>query len=226
MRLLVAEDNAHLLKSLVFLLKREGHTVDGVTNGLDALRYIEASDYDGLVLDIMMPEVNGLEVLRRIRAKGINCPALLLTALSEVSSRVEGLDAGADDYLSKPFAVEELLARVRAMLRRRESFTPPVITFADVVLSTATHELEYEGRTVALSGKEFQVMELLMCSPGSIFTIESLLSQVWSWDSDVDSSAVWIQVSNLRKRIKAIEAPLSIRFKRGSGYILEEVQDV
>lgn len=222
MRMLVAEDNAHLLKSLIFLLKREGHTVDGVSNGADALRYIEASDYDGLIFDIMMPEVNGLEVLRRVRAKGINCPVLLLTALSEVSSRVEGLDAGADDYLSKPFAVEEFLARVRAMLRRRESFTPPVITFGGATLSTASHELEYEGKTVALSGKEFQVMELLMCSPGSIFTIESLLSQVWSWDSNVDSSAVWIQVSNLRKRIKSINAPLSIRFKRGSGYILEE----
>lgn len=222
MRLLVAEDNPHLLKTLTFVLKKEGHAVDGVSNGADALDYIKASNYDGLILDIVMPEINGLEVLRRARAAGVTCPAMMLTAMAEISSRVEGLDAGADDYLSKPFAVEELQARVRAMLRRRDTFKPAVISYAGVSLDPATHQLEYEGNSVALSGKEFQVMEYLMSSPGTVISIESLLSHAWSWDSDVDTSAVWIQMSNLRKRIAAISAPIAIRFKRGSGYILQE----
>lgn len=222
MRLLVAEDNSHLLKTLVFVLKKEGHAVDGVSNGVDALSYIKASDYDGLILDIVMPEINGLEVLRRARAAGVTCPVLLLTAMSEVQSRVEGLDAGADDYLAKPFAVEEFQARVRAMLRRRDTYKPPVATYAGVTLDPATRQLEYEGNSVALSGKEFQVMEYLMSAPETVISIESILSHAWSWDSNVDTSAVWIQMSNLRKRIASINAPLIIRFKRGSGYILQE----
>lgn len=222
MRLLVAEDNAHLLKTLVFVLKKEGHAVDGVSNGADALDYIKASSYDGLILDIVMPEVNGLEVLRRARAAGVTCPVLLLTAMSEVQSRVEGLDAGADDYLAKPFAVEELQARVRAMLRRRDTYKPPIATYADVSLDPSTRHLEYDGNSISLSGKEFQVMEFLMSAPETVISIESLLSHAWSWDSNVDTSAVWIQMSNLRKRIAKIDAPLTIRFKRGSGYILEE----
>ena len=222
MRLLVAEDNAHLLKTLVFILKKDGYTVDGVSDGATALSYIEVSNYDGLILDVIMPEVNGFDVLRKARAKGIACPVLLLTALSDVSSRVEGLDLGADDYLMKPFAMEELLARVRAMLRRRESFTTPTITFANVTLNPSTQILEYQGKEVPLSGKEYQVLELLLSSPGTVFSIESLLAQAWSWDSSVNPSAVWIQMSNLRKRLAEIDAPLSIIFKRGSGYVLQE----
>lgn len=222
MRILVAEDDARLLKSLVHILSMNHFSVDGVDNGADALEYAGSGEYDGLVLDIMMPGPDGLHVLRRLRERGITTPALFLTARTEVSQRVEGLNAGADDYLSKPFSTDELLARVRAMLRRRDFFTPDLLTLGSLSLNRSTYELSCQGRTLSLSGKEFQVLELLMEHPRSVLATDRIITRVWGWDGDVDTSVVWVHVSNLRKKLSALAAPVRIRFLRGAGYVLEE----
>ena len=222
MRILVAEDDARLLKSLVHILEINKFSVDGVDNGIDALEYAGSGAYDGLVLDIMMPGLDGLQVLRKLRARSITTPALFLTARTEVQQRVEGLDAGADDYLPKPFSTEELLARVRAMLRRRDAFVPDLLKFGSVVLNRSTYELSADGNPVALSGKEFQVMELLMENPRMILSTEQIIAKIWGWDTNVDTSVVWVHISNLRKKLHTLAAPLRIRFVRGAGYVLEE----
>ena len=221
MRLLIAEDDVRLLRSLSHILQRERYLVDGVDNGEDALLWAETGEYDGLVLDIMMPGLDGVTVLKRLRQKGVDTPALFLTARAEVEQRVEGLDAGADDYLAKPFAVPELLARVRAMLRRKGNFTPDLLKAGDLTLNRSTYELCWQGNAQPLSGREFQVMELLMERPGCVVSPGQLLSHVWGWDSPVEVSVVWVHVSNLRKKLEKLGAAASIRFLRGAGYVLE-----
>lgn len=223
MRILVAEDDGRLLKSLVHILSMHHFSVDGVDNGADALEYAGSGAYDGLVLDIMMPGLDGLQVLRRLREQGITTPALFLTARTEVSQRVEGLNAGADDYLPKPFSTDELLARVRAMLRRRDFFTPDLLTLGAVSLNRSTYELSCREQTLSLSGKEFQVLELLMEHPRSVLSTDQIITRVWGWDTDVDTSVVWVHISNLRKKLSALSAPVRLRFLRGAGYVLEEL---
>lgn len=221
MRLLVAEDDPRLLKTLLHIFQSNNFGADGVSNGRDALLYARSTEYDGLVLDIMMPEMDGIQVLRELRRLGINTPALFLTARTEVAQRVEGLDAGADDYLPKPFATAELLARVRAMLRRKETYLPDRLACGPVVLNRSSFQLEYQGCTQPLSGREFQILEMLMQAPGSIVPTERLITHLWGWDATVDTSVVWVHISNLRKKISALNAPLEIRFVRGAGYTLE-----
>ena len=221
MRLLVAEDDPRLLKTLVHIFESNKFSVDGVCDGEAALSHGRSAEYDGLVLDIMMPGLDGLTVLQRLRGEGITTPALFLTARSEVSQRVEGLDAGADDYLSKPFSTAELLARVRAMLRRRENWLPDRLQLGPVALNRSTYQLEYNGRAQSLSGKEFQLLEMLMQSPGTIVPTERFITHLWGWDASVDTSVVWVHLSNLRKKIAALGAPVDIRFVRGAGYVLE-----
>lgn len=221
MRLLVAEDDPRLLKTLLHIFQSNNFSADGVSNGRDALLYGRSTEYDGLVLDIMMPEMDGIQVLRELRRLGINTPALFLTARTEVAQRVEGLDAGADDYLPKPFATAELLARVRAMLRRKETYLPDRLACGPVVLNRSSFQLEYQGCTQPLSGREFQILEMLMQAPGSIVPTERLITHLWGWDATVDTSVVWVHISNLRKKISALNAPLEIRFVRGAGYTLE-----
>lgn len=223
MRILVAEDDGRLLKSLVHILSMHHFSVDGVDNGADALEYAGSGAYDGLVLDIMMPGLDGLQVLRRLRQQGITTPALFLTARTEVSQRVEGLNAGADDYLPKPFSTDELLARVRAMLRRRDFFTPDLLTLGAVSLNRSTYELSCREQTLSLSGKEFQVLELLMEHPRIVLSTDQIITRVWGWDTDVDTSVVWVHISNLRKKLNALSAPVRLRFLRGAGYVLEEL---
>lgn len=223
MRILVAEDDGRLLKSLVHILSMHHFSVDGVDNGADALEYAGSGAYDGLVLDIMMPGLDGLQVLRQLREQGITTPALFLTARTEVSQRVEGLNAGADDYLPKPFSTDELLARVRAMLRRRDFFTPDLLTLGAVSLNRSTYELSCREQTLSLSGKEFQVLELLMEHPRSVLSTDQIITRVWGWDTDVDTSVVWVHISNLRKKLSALSAPVRLRFLRGAGYVLEEL---
>lgn len=222
MRILVAEDDARLLKSLIHILQVNHFSADGVGNGLDALEYASSGEYDALVLDIMMPGLDGIEVLRRLRSRGITTPALFLTARTEIHQRVEGLDAGADDYLPKPFATEELLARLRAMLRRKDVFQPDILQFAGICLNRSTYELSCDGKTLALSGKEFQLLEILMCNPRQVITTDQLITKIWGWDASVDTSVVWVHLSNLRKKFSVLQAPIRIRFIRGAGYILEE----
>ncbi len=221
MRILVAEDDPRLLKSLLHILELNKFSADGVGSGTDALDYASTGEYDGLVLDIMMPGMDGLELLRTLRSRGVTTPALFLTARTEVSQRVEGLDAGADDYLAKPFSTDELLARIRAMLRRRDAFVPDMLNFGTLSLNRSTYELCCGGEICPLSGREFQLMELLMLSPRSIVSTEQLMTRIWGWDTGVDTSVIWVHISNLRKKLGAIDAPVRIRFLRGAGYILE-----
>ena len=224
MRLLIAEDDAKLLKSLMHVFESNNYVVDGVSNGEDALEYAMSGEYDGLVLDIMMPLVDGVTVLKKLRSRGITTPALFLSAKTEVYQRVEGLDAGADDYLPKPFSTQELLARVRAMLRRKDNFTPDIIKYRKLLLNRSTYELCYGEMLQSLSSKEFQIIEMLMINPNSIISSEQLITHIWGWDTNVDISVVWVHISNVRKKIDLLGAPVVIKFVRNAGYILEEVK--
>ena len=221
MRILIAEDDPKLLKSLVHIFELNHYAVDGVDNGIDAFDFASSDEYDGLVLDIMMPGMDGVTLLKKLRAKGITTPALFLTARTEIDQRIEGLDAGADDYLPKPFSTGELLARVRAMLRRKDNFTPDMLTFGALSLNRSTYELICGGNSQALSGKEFQVMELLMQNPNAIVTAEQLITHIWGWDTNVDTSVVWVHISNIRKKLDTLSAPVTIKFVRNAGYMLE-----
>lgn len=223
MRILVAEDDTRLLKSLVHIFELNNYSVDSVDNGADAFDFALSGEYDGLVLDIMMPEMDGITLLKKLRNKGVTTPALFLTAKTEVSQRIEGLDAGADDYLPKPFSTGELLARVRAMLRRKDNFTPDMLSFGELLLNRSTYELIYNSKTQALSGKEFQVMEMLMRNANVIVTAEQLITHIWGWDTNVDTSVVWVHISNIRKKIDALSAPVAIKFVRNAGYMMEAV---
>ena len=187
MRLLVAEDDPKLLKSLVHIFESNKFCVDGVPNGEDALAHGQSQEYDGLILDIMMP----------------------------------GLDAGADDYLPKPFSTAELLARVRAMLRRKDTYLPDLLSLGPVTLNRSTYQLGYQERVQSLSGKEFQLLEMMMQAPNTILPTERFITHLWGWDTNVDTSVVWVHISNLRKKIAALQAPLEIRFVRNAGYVLE-----
>ena len=221
MRILIAEDDPKLLKSLVHIFELNHYAVDGVDNGNDAFDFALSGEYDGLVLDIMMPGMDGVTLLKKLRTEGITTPALFLTARTEIEQRIEGLDAGADDYLPKPFATGELLARVRAMLRRKDNFIPDLLSFGEVSLNRSTYELVLGGKSQPLSGREFQVMEMLMQKPGAIVSTEQLITHIWGWDTSVDTSVVWVHVSNIRKKLEALSAPVSIKFVRNAGYMLE-----
>ncbi len=221
MRLLIAEDDTKLLRSLKHIFEKNNYMVDAVANGTLAYDFAAAGEYDGIVLDIMMPGMDGVEVLRKLRAKGISTPVLFLTAKTEVYQRVEGLDAGADDYLPKPFSTQELLARVRAMLRRKDTYSPEIIEVNGLILNRSTYELSFGGQTLAISGREFQIMELLMTHPSFIISSDKFLSHIWGWDSEVDVSVIWVHISNIRKKLSAINAPMEIHFVRGAGYKLE-----
>ena len=224
MRILIAEDDPKLLKSLVRTFELNNYSVDGVDNGRDAFDFASSDEYDGLVLDVMMPEMDGLTLLKRLRAKGINTPALFLTARTEIDQRIEGLDAGADDYLPKPFSTGELLARVRAMLRRKDNFTPEMLTFGGLMLNRSTYELIYGSSTQSLSGKELQVMEMLMQSPSFIVGAEQIITHIWGWNASVDTSVLWVHVSNIRKKLEALDAPVAIKFVRNAGHVLEVLE--
>lgn len=222
MRLLIAEDNRDISKALVTLFEKNNYGADAVYNGNDALEYALTGNYDGIILDIMMPGQDGIEVLKKLRQKHIATPVLMLTAKGEISDRVTGLDAGADDYLPKPFAISELLARVRAMLRRRSDFQPDILDINGVQLNRGTLELSYDGRTVRLVAREFQVLEMLMEHKEQIISTDTMMEHIWGWDSDVEVNIVWVTISNIRKKFQSLNAPLQIRAVRGIGYQLEE----
>lgn len=224
MRILIAEDDAHLLKSLLYIFKADKYEVDGVSDGITAYDYASTGEYDGLVFDIMMPGMDGISVLKKLRKNGITTPALFLTAKTEITDRVEGLDAGADDYISKPFSTQELLARVRAMLRRKDNFVPEIMEFNGLKLNKSTYELSYENKTVSLGGKELQITEVLFARKGNIVTIEQLITHIWGWDTDIDTSVIWVHISNLRKKMESINSPVTVKFIRNAGYVLEKVK--
>ena len=222
MRLLLAEDEKELSNALTAVLKHNNYSVDAVYNGTDALSYASADNYDGLILDIMMPGMTGLEVLREIRRKGNRVPVLLLTAKSELEDKVTGLDAGADDYLTKPFAMSELLARVRAMTRRYADAVPSdELSFGDIRLSRSSFELTGPKGSVRLGNKEFQLLEYMMQNPNMLISTERFMEKIWGYDSDAEINVVWVYISYVRKRLAATGSAVTIRAARGSGYSLE-----
>ena len=223
MRLLIAEDEREIGRTLKAILERSRYSVDWVDNGEDALDYALTGNYDGVVLDILMPGKDGLAVLKELRERGSTVPVLFLTAKSALGDRVEGLNAGADDYLPKPFASTELLARVRAMLRRGDTYTPEVITFGDLSLNCSAFEMSGPEETIRLNNKEFQVMELFMRSPNNIFSAEQLMERIWGWESETEVSVVWTNISHLRRKLDALDVHVEIRSVRGAGYVLEEI---
>ena len=223
MRILIAEDDPKLLKSLIHIFRNNRYITDGVSNGADAFNYAATGEYDGIVMEIMMPEKDDLMVLRELREQNITTPVLLLTARTEIPQRIEGLDAGADDYLPKPFAAAELMARVRAMLRRKSNYTPDILSVGSTVLDRGTLEVSCREKTASLSAREFQILEIMMQNPRVIIPAEQLMTHIWGWDSNVDMSVIWVHISNLRKKIGTITAPITIKFIRNAGYMLEEI---
>ncbi len=221
MKLLYAEDEPAMAEAVTDILRYHKYSVDAVDNGADALDYALGENYDGIILDVMMPKLSGLEVLRRLREAGCRTPVLLLTAKSEVEDRIEGLDAGADDYLPKPFAMGELLARVRAMLRRREEFTPNVIVCGDLALNQQSAELRCGEKTAVLPKLEYRLMELLMLNRGICLSTEDILVKVWGYETEADIGVVWVYLSYLRKRLAALGSAVEIKARRGVGYTLE-----
>ena len=221
MRLLLAEDEADLAEALGVFFEKNHFTVDVVHDGRTACEYAEASVYDAIILDVMMPYMDGFTALRRMREAGNQTPIMMLTARGETRDRIEGFDSGADDYLPKPFDPDELLARVRAMLRRSETYRPSVLSFGDLTLDPATGELSCGNDRVRLSGREFQLMELFLRSPGMLFSAEHLMEKIWGWDSDAEINVIWVNISNLRKKLRGIGSRTQINASRGLGYLLE-----
>ena len=221
MRLLLAEDEKELAKALAVILRHNSYSVDVVHNGEDALCYLENAEYDGAILDIMMPKLDGLSVLKKIRDMGNGIPVLILTAKSGIDDRVEGLDAGADDYLTKPFAMKELLARVRAMLRRRTESADTSLTFGDITLELASCMLSCGESKIRLTNKEFQMLEMLITADGGIISVDRFMDKIWGYDSDTEQNVVWVYVSYLRKKLSGLGSTVVIEAHRNLGYSLE-----
>lgn len=224
MKLLYAEDEVSMSEAVTDILTYHKYAVDAVYDGNEALEFARAEQYDGIILDIMMPGLSGLEVLQILRREGCKTPVILLTAKSEVEDRIVGLDMGADDYLPKPFAMGEFLARIRAMLRRREEFRPDVIQYGNITLNMQSCELSGNGQSFVLSRLEYQVMELLMVNRGIYLSTEDILVKVWGYDTDAEVGVVWVYISYLRKRLLALHANVEIKAKRNIGYTLEIVE--
>ena len=221
MRVLVADDERDMAQALEAMLKRDRYSVDLVYDGRDALDYGLSQNYGLMVLDVMMPKLDGLQVVRALREQGVSTPVLLLTARGQVDDKIIGLDAGADDYLSKPFVPGEFLARVRALTRRSGNYTPHRLLFGDLILDTSTFELCSHGASVRLGNKEYQLMELLMRRRGCCVSTELIMDQVWGFESDSEVSVVWVNISNLRRKLESLGSDVRITASRGRGYMLE-----
>ena len=221
MKLLFAEDERSLSRAITHILEKNCYSVDAVYDGQTALAYLENGDYDGVILDIMMPKADGIFVLRTIRAKGNPVPVLMLTAKSEIDDRVLGLDAGANDYLTKPFDTKELLARIRAMTRGNRA-VDATLHFGNLTLNRTNFELRSPTGSFRLANKEYQMMELLMANARQLISSDQFLEKIWGLDSDMESSVVWVYISYLRKKLTALNADVSIRAVRNAGYVLEE----
>lgn len=222
MRVLIAEDEVEIARALKVLLGKQKIGADIVHNGNDAWAFARQVSYDVIVLDIMMPGINGLEVLQRIRRQKMTVPVMLLTARSEIDDRVLGLDMGADDYLAKPFASNEFIARIKALARRSQSYTEEIITIGNLRLDCNRFELSVENQVIRLNNKEFQLMELFMNHPRFVFSAEHLLEKVWGQDNQSGLEVVWTYIGFLRKKLKQLHASAEIQTVRGAGYALEE----
>ena len=221
MRLLLAEDEHSLSRALVKILEKNNYTAEAVYNGEDALAYLETGEYDAAILDIMMPKMDGITVLQKLRAQGNFIPVLILTAKSEIDEKVLGLDSGANDYLTKPFDTRELLARISAMTRNQNTVASK-LTFGNITLDLATFELSSPSGSFRLANKEFQMMEIFMSNPQSLFSTERLMEKIWGYDSEAEINVVWVYISYLRKKLSALHANIQIKAARNAGYSLEE----
>ncbi|MCR5484477.1 MAG: response regulator transcription factor [Clostridiales bacterium] len=222
MKLLLAEDERELSRALVAILKHNNYSVDAVYNGEDALDYILNDAYDGVILDIMMPKMDGITVLKKVREQNNNVPVLMLTAKAEVDDRVTGLDSGADDYLTKPFATKELLARIRAMTRRKDETVLDCREFGNIRLDPTTYELSAPGGSVRLANKEYQMMEMLITNRNMLISSDKFMDRIWGYDSETESNVVWVYISYLRRKLASIGANVGIKAVRGVGYTIEE----
>lgn len=220
MKLLLAEDERSLSKVLVKILEKNNYTADAVFDGEAALAYLESGSYDAAILDIMMPKMDGITVLKKLRTAGNRIPVIMLTAKSEIDDKVLGLDSGANDYLTKPFDTKELLARIRAMTRSQATPDNNLI-FGNITLNRATFELSSPTGSFRLANKEFQMLEILISSPGHLFSTERLMERIWGTDSDAEINVVWVYISYLRKKLKALHANIQIKAIRNAGYTLE-----
>lgn len=224
MRLLLAEDERELSNALVAILKHNNYSVDTVYDGEDALNFLQTENYDGVILDIMMPKMDGITVLRKIRQQGNSVPVLILTAKSDVDDRVVGLDSGADDYLSKPFAAKELLARIRSVTRRRTKAVSSVLRFGNIALDCVNFELSSPKSSIRLQNKEFQLLEMLIANPKQVISTDRLFEKIWGYDSNAEINVVWVYISYLRKKLASLDADIQIKAARNQGYSLEEIQ--
>ena len=222
MRLLLAEDEKSLSKAIITILQKNNYSADAVYDGEEALDYLASGNYDGVILDIMMPKLDGICVLKRLREQGNTIPVLMLTAKSEVDDKVLGLDSGANDYLTKPFNTKEILARIRAMTRNQNEQMDSKMKFGNVVLDRSTFELSSPNGNFRLANKEFQMMETLMMNPRRLISAERFLEKVWGYDSEVEINVVWVYISYLRKKLAALHANIQIKAQRNAGYSLEE----
>jgi len=221
MRILLAEDEQSMSRALCAILTKNNYAVDAVFDGEDALTYLLSGEYDCAILDVMMPKMDGFSVLRKIREKNIQIPVMMLTAKSEIDDKVEGLDLGANDYLTKPFETRELLARLRVITRSIAPSSDNCLRFGNVSLNRASFELSGPSGSVRLPTKEFQMMEYLMANPSTLISTDRFMEKVWGLDSDADINVVWTNLSYLRRRLSSIGANVKIKATRNAGYSLE-----
>ena len=224
MRLLLAEDERSLSRAVKAILEKNNYSVDAVYDGEEAADYLDAGNYDGVILDVMMPKRDGISVLKELRSKGNNVPVLILTAKSEIDDKVLGLDSGANDYLTKPFNSKELLARIRAMTRSQTAQATSELKVGNVTLDQATFELKGPGGSFRLANKEFQMLEMLMANPKNLIPTERFMEKIWGYDSEADISVVWVYISYLRKKLTALKADIQIKATRNAGYSLEDLK--
>jgi DNA-binding response regulator len=224
MRILLVEDEKELSNALTAILKHSNYSVDAVYDGEDALYYLETQNYDAIILDVMIPKIDGIQVLKTIRQAQNHIPVLMLTAKSEIDDRVVGLDAGADDYLTKPFATKELLARLRSVTRRQGELTDSIITVGNVSLNRTTFELSSKYGSFRLANKEFQVLEMLMTNNGQLISTEKFMDRIWGYESEAEINVVWVHISYLRKKLTALKANIAIKANRNMGYSLEMIK--
>ncbi len=221
MRILLAEDEKALSKAIIKIFEKNNYSADAVYNGEDALAYLQSGCYDVAVLDIMMPKMDGITVLKKIRSQGSQVPILMLTAKSDIEDRVLGLDSGANDYLPKPFDTRELLARIRSITRSK-SETDTKLTVGNITLDRVTFELSSPKGSFRLANKEYQIMEYFMVNPRRVFSTDMLMEKIWGWDNETEINVVWVYISYLRKKLTALEADISIKSLRNAGYSLED----
>lgn len=224
MRILLAEDERSLSRAVSAILVKNNYSVDAVYDGEEALNYLASGNYDGVVLDLMMPKLDGISVLKRMRQSGNRTPVLILSAKSEIDDKVLGLDSGANDYLTKPFATKELLARIRAMTRSSSEQVDSCLQFGNITLDCAAYELSGPKESYKLANKEFQMMEMLMRNPKNLISTEHFMERIWGYDSETELNVVWVYISFLRKKLTAIGSNVQIKAQRNAGYYLEVVQ--